>query len=69
MKSIIALSLGIFLFLGIMYYLFKKRSEKIEKRKQSDEIAKNIGELKETEAKSHLGKRLFFRLKSGLLKR
>lgn len=68
MSAFILFTAGIFLFLIIMYLLVK-RSGKKSIRKRGDSIAKKMETLKEEEKKSHLGKRLFYKIKSGLFKR
>lgn len=68
MTALMLLSIGIFLFLLIMYLIVKKKAKKSDP-KRGDSMAKKMETMQEDEEKSHLGKRLFYRIKSGLLKR
>jgi F0F1-type ATP synthase membrane subunit b/b' len=68
MTTFILLSLGIFLFLLVIYLIVKKEQKK-SRLKRGNSIAKKMDEIKKGEEESHLGKRLFYKIKSGLFKR
>lgn len=69
MKTLLFLTMGIFLFLGVMVYILKKQGSKKRRPKQGDTIEKNIKTIKQGEKESHLGKRLFYKIKSGLMRK
>jgi len=69
MKFLLFLTLGIFLFLALLAYLFKKSAAAKREPKREHTIEKNIEAIQEKEKKSHLGKRLFYRIKSGLMRK
>lgn len=69
MKTLLLLTLGIFLFLGVMVYFFKKKEREKRHAKQGDTLEKNIKTIKQKEEESHLGKRLFYKIKSGLMRK
>ena len=68
MRAFFFLTLGILLFLIIMYLIVKK-GLKESKPKRGNTIAKKMDAMKKEEEKSHLGQRLFYRIKSGLFKK
>lgn len=68
MTTFILMTLGIFLFLLFMYLIVRKSMKK-KGHPRGDSIAKKMENMKEDEAKSHLGRQLFYKIKSGLLKK
>ncbi len=67
MSTLILITTAVFIALGVMYYLVKKADKK-EKIKRGEHIAKELETMREKEKESHLGKGLFYRIKSGLFR-
>lgn len=68
MKTLIFLTVGVFLFLGGMYLLFKKIwAEKALKK--GDSIAKKLEAIEKDKKESSLGKGLFYKIKSSIFKK
>ena len=68
MMAFLLLTFGILLFLVIMYLLVKRNVQK-KKPRRGNSIAKKMDALKKEEEKSRLGRRLFYKIKSGLFKK
>ena len=68
MSAFLLLTLGIVFFLIILFVIAKKSVQRT-KYPRGEGIAKRLGEMQEEEKKSRLGKRLFYKIKSGLFRK